>query len=92
VVDDPLGGRDLYRVTSRRAYPKSDRPAELFTATGPPLLGLVTCGGAFDEAMRRYADNVVVSPIRPDGPPAARVRKRRPSALFAGTGSPSPAS
>jgi hypothetical protein len=59
-VDDPLGGRHLYRVTSRRAYPKSDLRAELFTATGPPHLVLVTCGGAFDEATRRCADNVVV--------------------------------
>ena len=46
VVEDPLGGRHLYRVTSRRAFPKSDLPAELFTATGPPHLVLVTCGGA----------------------------------------------
>jgi hypothetical protein len=60
VVDDPLGGRHPYRVTSRRAYPKSDLPAELFTATGRSHLVLVTCGGAFDEATRRYADNVVV--------------------------------
>jgi hypothetical protein len=59
-VDDPLGGRHLYRVTSRRAYPKSDLAAELFTATGPPHLVVVTCGGAVDEATRRYADNVVV--------------------------------
>ena len=59
-MDDPLGGRHPYRVTSRRAYPKSDLPAELFTATGRSHLVLVTCGGAFDEATRRYADNVVV--------------------------------
>jgi len=59
-VDDPLGGRHPYRVTSRRAFPKIDLPAELFTGTGPPHLVLVTCGGAFDEATPRSADNVVV--------------------------------
>jgi hypothetical protein len=47
-------------LTSRRAYPKSDLAAGLFTATGPPHLVVVTCGGAVDEATRRYAANVVV--------------------------------
>ena len=33
---------------------------ELFTRSGPPRLALVTCGGAFDAARRRYSHNVIV--------------------------------
>jgi hypothetical protein len=75
-----------------RARLAQERPIGRAVHRHPPHLVLVTCGGAFDEATRRYADMSSSSPTRPDGPPAARVRKRRPSALFAGTGSPSPAS
>jgi hypothetical protein len=49
-----------FRVAARRIYPKGDLPAQTFRQFGPPELVLVTCGGAFDAATRRYAKNVVV--------------------------------
>jgi hypothetical protein len=50
-----------YVVVERRSYAKSGGlPADLFRADGPPRLVLITCGGAFDAASGRYADNVVV--------------------------------
>jgi hypothetical protein len=55
------GGLVHYAVVERRSYAKADGlPAELFRADGPPRLVLITCGGAFDAASGRYADNVVV--------------------------------
>jgi hypothetical protein len=49
-----------FRVAARRSYPKGDLPAQTFRRFGPPELVMVTCGGAFDFATRRYAQNVVV--------------------------------
>ncbi|VTR75828.1 class F sortase [Cellulomonas hominis] len=50
-----------YAVAERRSYDKSaGLPADLFRVDGPPRLVLVTCGGAFDAATGRYAENVVV--------------------------------
>lgn len=54
------GSRSSFDVVARRSYPKSKLPGALFQRSGPPLLTLVTCGGAFDQATRSYADNVVV--------------------------------
>ena len=39
---------------------KRELPPRLFARRGKPALALVTCGGAFDEATRTYAENVVV--------------------------------
>jgi hypothetical protein len=50
-----------YRVTSVRAYPKSELPTSVFRRTGPPRLVLVTCGGPFDAATGHYPDDVVVT-------------------------------
>jgi hypothetical protein len=52
--------RSSFRVVGRRSFPKDELPAELFQRSGRPVLTLVTCGGAFDETTRTYADNVVV--------------------------------
>ncbi|WP_282945081.1 class F sortase [Cellulomonas endometrii] len=50
-----------FAVAERRSYDKSEGlPADLFRVDGPPRLVLVTCGGAFDAATGRYAENVVV--------------------------------
>jgi hypothetical protein len=54
------GSRSSFEVVARRSYPKSRLPPELFQRSGRPILALVTCGGAFDQATRSYADNVVV--------------------------------
>lgn len=55
-----------YALTERRSHAKdAGLPAELFRADGPPRLVVITCGGAFDVAAGRYADNVVIvaSPV-----------------------------
>ncbi len=65
-VGDPVdvataeGDRFSYRVTAVQQYPKDQLPwAEVFSQEVPERLVLVTCGGDFDRASRRYTDNVV---------------------------------
>jgi sortase (surface protein transpeptidase) len=58
-----------FRVVARTTYEKDDLPLDvLFAEEGPPVLTLVTCGGAFSRADRRYDSNVVVYavPVEPD--------------------------
>lgn len=57
------GSTSRFRVIARRSYPKEALPARLFSATGPDVLALVTCGGPFSQATGRYEDNVVVYAI-----------------------------
>jgi hypothetical protein len=67
VVASADGSERRFEVVGRRSYPKTTLPvAELFTRTGPPVLTLITCGGAFDPATRSYEENVVVyaTPVR----------------------------
>ena len=54
-----------YAVTDVRSIRKSrlDLPA-LFTRDGAPMRHVVTCGGTFDPAQRRYDRNVVVTTSR----------------------------
>ena len=60
-VRDERDRRHTFTVVGREQVGKADLPvAELFRASGPPALALVTCGGAFDPELRRYADNVIV--------------------------------
>lgn len=58
-----------YRVVSLRRVPKARLAADTdaFDQSGPARLVLITCGGAFDPATHRYADNVVVvaEPVDP---------------------------
>ena len=62
VVTSADGSTRGYTVRSTRSAPKTalDRGG-LFRTDGPPVLVLVTCGGAYDPATRSYADNVVVT-------------------------------
>jgi hypothetical protein len=60
VVLDHTGGQQAYVVVAVRSYAKPDLPAETFDQQGEPRLVLITCGGSFDTAARRYNDNVVV--------------------------------
>jgi len=61
VAVDDLGAEHRYRVTERFQVDKDRLPrAELFRTGGAPVLTLITCGGAFDQADRRYRDNIVV--------------------------------
>jgi hypothetical protein len=54
------GSRSSFEVVARRFYPKDKLPGSVFQRSGGPMLTLVTCGGAFDQATGSYADNVVV--------------------------------
>lgn len=49
-----------YVVVARVRYPKSTLPLDVLASYGRPRLALLTCGGAFDERTRHYADNIVV--------------------------------
>jgi sortase (surface protein transpeptidase) len=63
VTDRSLVTR-TFVVTERFQVDKADLPAtELFRSDGPAVLTLVTCGGAFDDRSRRYADNIVVRAV-----------------------------
>jgi hypothetical protein len=57
------GSSRAFTVVGRRSYPKADLPASVFDRSGRPRLALITCGGAFDQTTRHYADNVVVYAI-----------------------------
>jgi sortase family protein len=68
-VDDEVklettGGRTFtYRVTSIRSYRKNALPSGIYSSSGHPRLVLVTCGGPFNRATRRYRDNIVVTAV-----------------------------
>jgi hypothetical protein len=50
-----------YLVTERAVYGKLDLPRErIWSNSGPETLVLITCGGAYNPNVRRYADNIVV--------------------------------
>ena len=54
------GSVSVFRVIARWSYAKEALPDRLFGRTGPAMLALVTCGGAYSEATGRYEDNIVV--------------------------------
>jgi Sortase domain len=62
-VQTSSGRTFTYRVTSLRAYPKSELPTSVYSAIGPARLVLVTCGGPFDQASRHYRDNIVLTAV-----------------------------
>lgn len=58
------GSDRTFQVTERTQVPKAElRVDEVFRTTGPPVLTLVTCGGAFDRSARHYRDNIVVHAV-----------------------------
>jgi len=60
-IDFDDGNSETYRVEARTLYDKEELPtAVVFSREGPPVLTLITCGGAFDERVKRYDGNVVV--------------------------------
>ncbi|MFJ8587818.1 class F sortase [Streptomyces sp. NPDC093595] len=61
------GARHTYRIVARRTYPKSELPADLFSADGAPRLALVTCAGTFDRTVHAYADNLVLYGVAENG-------------------------
>jgi hypothetical protein len=61
VLTSAAGRSTRYLVVARRTYPKATLPAaEVFASDVRPRLVLLTCGGAFDQTTRHYADNIVV--------------------------------
>lgn len=55
------GTEQAFRVIARTVYEKDELPTDvLFAKDGPPVLTLITCGGAFSRADRQYDSNVVV--------------------------------
>lgn len=56
-------GTQRYMVAAVRSFPKTALPPEVFATDGQPRLVLITCGGAFDQRTRQYADNIVAYAI-----------------------------
>ena len=53
-----------YQVVARDQYGKLMLPREeIWRTSGPETLVLITCGGAFNPDLRRYADNIVVTAV-----------------------------
>ena len=53
-----------YQVIERAQYDKRQLPPEqVWRTSGPESLVLITCGGAFNPQIRRYADNIVVTAV-----------------------------
>ena len=63
-VDTADGPPAHYQVVSVTTLLKSDFPTEqVYGPTPAPELRLITCGGTFDHADRRYLSNVIVSAV-----------------------------
>ena len=60
-IEHADGTTSRWRVTARTSALKEELDLDtVFSRTGEPRIALITCGGEFDEARRRYAENVVV--------------------------------
>lgn len=69
-VDFDDGSVETYRAEARTVYDKEELPTEaIFSREGPPVLTLVTCGGDFNQSIRRYDSNVVVYAVPVDTVP-----------------------
>jgi sortase (surface protein transpeptidase) len=59
LLDD--GRTRYYEVVERATYGKLELPRErIWRRSGPEELVLITCGGAFNPDVHRYAENIVV--------------------------------
>jgi sortase (surface protein transpeptidase) len=62
VYDD--GSEQAFTVSTVELVPKPAVSVNgIFASDGEPLLRLVTCGGEFEEAVRSYRSNVVVTAV-----------------------------
>ena len=58
------GGRAVvYEVRDLRRFDRQALPASIFARSGPELLRLVTCGGAYDADAGGYQKNLVVTAV-----------------------------
>lgn len=81
-VVDANGYQHGYSVTERFQVSKELLPTgELFRRDGPPVLTLITCGGAFDQSGRSYEDNIVIRAVPLFSVPARNAKAG--DALFA---------
>ena len=63
-VDTSAGPPVHYQVVDVTTLLKADFPTEqVYGPTPAPELRLITCGGSFDRADRRYLSNVIVSAV-----------------------------
>ena len=65
-VTDRSGSPHDFIVDSVEFIDKDSLPQEaprIFTHRGPYRLVLITCGGAFDESLRSYESNVVITAL-----------------------------
>ena len=62
------GSETAFRVVARVTYEKDELPLDVvFSREGPPVLTLITCGGAFNSSLSRYDSNVVVYAVPDNG-------------------------
>lgn len=55
------GSNRNYEAVERNQYNKGELPADrIWTRTGNETLVLITCGGEFNPAIKRYYDNIVI--------------------------------
>lgn len=72
LVDYADGTTRAFEVVGRAVYQKSDLPLDvIFSREGPPVLTLITCGGAFSRSSGSYDSNVVVYAVPSDLPSGA---------------------
>ena len=58
------GGRTVsYEIRDLRRFDRQALPASLFTRSGPEVLRIITCGGAYDPAAGGYQLNLVVTAV-----------------------------
>lgn len=69
-VDSAAGETLVFVVRKVEQHPKDSFPTEaVWLPTPDRELRLITCGGAFDDRVRSYRDNVIVfASLRPDAP------------------------
>ena len=72
------GTESAFQVEEKTVYLKSDLPLEsIFSREGPPVLTLITCGGALNSETRRFDSNVVVYAVPLDPAPVESVLQRQ---------------
>ena len=69
-----------FRSVALTVYDKADLPVErIFRRAGEPTLTLVTCGGAFNQSLRSFEQNIVAYAAPADDAPGGQPGSDRPS-------------
>ena len=65
------GSVRYFESVALTSYDKESLPVdEIFRRDGPPVLTLITCGGAFNPSLRSYEDNIVAFAVEITDSPA----------------------